>query len=293
MNMRVTQTMLAQNSLRHISRSYERLGKIQDQLSTGKKITRPSDDPVVAMKGMYYRTNVTEVEQYKRNISEIYQWIETSESGIEHTNNALQRVRELLVQALNGTNSESERGAIAAEIKQIKQDIVNVANTQVAGRYIFNGTDTDKPPVADGNPPVATLNPNPFMVEVSKNVKLQANVNPENVFSQDLFNTLQDIQEALEANDSSNLNNLLSQLDGHLDTLNAEWSELGARYNRVEFVEQRLQTQEVVANRILSENEDADLEKVIIDLKTQESVHRAALSAGARIIQPTLVDFLR
>ncbi|WP_044896019.1 flagellar hook-associated protein FlgL [Bacillus alveayuensis] len=291
--MRVTQTMLAQNSLRHISRSYERLGKIQDQLSTGKKITRPSDDPVVAMKGMYYRTNVTEVEQYKRNISEIYQWIETSESGIEHTNNALQRVRELLVQALNGTNSESERGAIAAEIKQIKQDIVNVANTQVAGRYIFNGTDTDKPPVADGNPPVATLNPNPFMVEVSKNVKLQANVNPENVFSQDLFNTLQDIQEALEANDSSNLNNLLSQLDGHLDTLNAEWSELGARYNRVEFVEQRLQTQEVVANRILSENEDADLEKVIIDLKTQESVHRAALSAGARIIQPTLVDFLR
>ncbi|MDQ0161923.1 flagellar hook-associated protein FlgL [Aeribacillus alveayuensis] len=291
--MRVTQTMLAQNSLRYISKSYERLGKIQDQLSTGKKITRPSDDPVVAMKGMYYRTNVTEVEQYKRNISEIYQWIETSESGIEHTNKALQRVRELLVQALNGTNSESERGAIAAEIKQIKQDIVNVANTQVAGRYIFNGTDTDKPPVADGNPPVATLNPNPFMVEVSKNVKLQANVNPENVFSQDLFNTLQDIQDALEANDSSNLNNLLSQLDGHLDTLNAEWSELGARYNRVEFVEQRLQNQEVVANRILSENEDADLEKVIIDLKTQESVHRAALSAGARIIQPTLVDFLR
>lgn len=291
--MRVTQSMLAQNSLRHISHSYERLGKYQDQLSTGKKITRPSDDPVVAIKGMYYRTNVTEIEQYKRNISEIYQWIENSESAINHTNSALHRVRELLVQAINGTNSASERAAIASEIKQIKSDIVSVANTKVAGRYIFNGTNTDKPPVADGNPPIVTMNTDPFLVEVSRNVNIKANINPQNVFSQTLFDTLQGIQDALDANDTTNLNNLLTQLDSHFDTLNAEWAELGARYNRVEFVEKRLQNQEVVAKRILSDNEDADMEKVIIDLKTQESVHRAALSAGARLIQPTLVDFLK
>jgi len=291
--LRVTQSMLAQNSLRQISRSYERLGKYQDQLATGKKITRPSDDPVVAMKGMHYRTNVTEIEQYKRNISEIYQWIENSESAIEHTNSALQRVHELLLQAANGTNSEEERGAIAAEIKQIKSDIVSVANTQVAGRYIFNGTDTDQPPVAEGDPPVVTMNTDAFLVEVSKNVKLKANINPENVFGQDLFDTLQNIQNDLEANDTSNINDLLSDLDKYIDIMNAEWSELGARYNRVEFVEQRIQNQEVVAKRIMSNNEDADMEKVIIDLKAQESIHRAALAAGSRIIQPTLVDFLR
>lgn len=291
--MRVTQSMLAQNSLRNISRSYEKLGKYQDQLATGKKITRPSDDPVVAMKGMYYRTNLTEVEQYKRNISEIYQWIENSEAGLEHTNQALQRTRELLIRASNGTNSEDELRAIGAEIKQIKSDIAQVANTQVAGRYIFNGTATDKAPVQDGDPPVVTLNKEPFMVEVSKGVKLRANINPDNVFSQTLFDTLQNIQNDLEAGNQANLNDLLKQLDDHIDNVNAEWAELGARYNRVEFVDNRIQNQEVIASRILSDNEDADMEKVIIDLKTQESVHRAALAAGSKIIQPTLVDFLR
>jgi len=79
--MRVTQSMLAQNSLRHLSKSYELLGKYQDQMLTRKKITRPSQDPVVAMKGLYYRTNLKEVEQYKRNLSEAYLWIENSEAG--------------------------------------------------------------------------------------------------------------------------------------------------------------------------------------------------------------------
>ena len=70
--MRVTQSMLASNSLRNLSDSYLKMGKYQDQLSTGKKITKPSDDPVVAMKGMYYRSDLTSVDQYKRNLSELH-----------------------------------------------------------------------------------------------------------------------------------------------------------------------------------------------------------------------------
>ena len=89
--MRVTQSMLSSNSLRNLSESYKKMGQYQDQLATGKKITKPSDDPVVAMKGMFYRSNLTEVEQYKRNLSELYLWMENSEAGIEHANNGLQR----------------------------------------------------------------------------------------------------------------------------------------------------------------------------------------------------------
>lgn len=63
--------------------------------------------------------------------------------------------------------------------------------------------------------------------------------------------------------------------------------------NRLDLVENRLSEQEVIAKRVMSDNEDADMEKVIMNLKTQESVHRAALAAGSRIIQPTLLDFLR
>ncbi|MBO8176120.1 MAG: flagellar hook-associated protein FlgL [Bacillus sp. (in: Bacteria)] len=300
--MRVTQSMLTSNSLKHLSNSYERLGKLQDQLATGKKITRPSDDPVVAMKGMYYRSNLQEIEQYKRNLSELYLWMENSEAGIEQANSGLQRVRELVIQGSNGTLSPEDLQSIAKEIAQIKEDLISVANTKVSGRYIFHGTDVNNSPLKNLNPPQAADNItdpvqlakiNSYNIEVSRGVYLQANVNPANVFSQKLWDTVQGIQDALESGDQSNLNNLLSDLDDVMDTLSAERSELGARYNRLELVDDRLAQQEVVANRILSDNEDADIERVITDLKTQESVHRAALGVGARIIQPTLLDFLR
>ncbi|MFT9598155.1 flagellar hook-associated protein FlgL [Mesobacillus sp.] len=296
--MRITQSMLSSNSLRNLSESYRRMGQYQDQLATGKKITKPSDDPVVAMKGMFYRSNLTEVEQYKRNLSELYLWMENSEAGIEQANNGLQRVRELVIQGKNGSLSPTDREAIAREVEQIKDDLVQVANTQVSGRYIFHGTDTDHPPVATANPPKVAANLadpdiNSYKVEISRGVSLRANVDPNGVFNQELFDVVQGIQTALESDNAAELEDLLGRLDGSMDKLSAERSELGARNNRLEMIDDRIAQQEIMANRVLSDNEDADIERVITDLKTQESVHRAALGVGARILQPTLLDFLR
>jgi flagellar hook-associated protein 3 FlgL len=296
--MRITQSMLSSNSLKNLSESYRKMGQYQDQLSTGKKITKPSDDPVVSMKGMFYRSNLTEVEQYKRNLSELYLWMENSEAGIEQANNGLQRVRELVIQGKNGSLSPSDRNAIAREVEQIKSDLVQVANTQVSGRYIFHGTDTDHPPVPTENPPTVASNLtdpaiNTYKVEISRGVPLRANVNPAKLFNQQMFDVVQGVQEALKNNDTASLDNLLGQLDEVSDNILAERSELGARYNRLEMIDDRISQQEVMANRVLSDNEDADIERVITDLKTQESVHRAALGVGARILQPSLLDFLR
>ncbi|WP_174728870.1 flagellar hook-associated protein FlgL [Mesobacillus harenae] len=295
--MRVTQSMLSANSLRNLNNSYLKMAKYQDQMSTGTKITKPSDDPVVAMKGMFYRSNLTEVEQYKRNLSELYLWMENSEAGIEHANNGLQRVRELVVQGSNGALSPDDKKSIAREVEQIKNDLVQVANTQVAGRYIYHGTDTANAPVAEGNPPIVAANlTDPaigqYKVEVSRGVSLQANVNPANVFNKELFDVVQGIQTSLE-NDAAGLDDLFGRLDKVMNNLTAERSELGARFNRLEMVDNRLAQQEVMATRILSDTEDIDFERVVTDFKTQESVHRAALSTSAQIIKPTLMDFLR
>lgn len=297
--MRVTQSMLASNSLRNLSNSYSNMGKYQDQLATGKKISRPSDDPVVAMKGMYYRTNLTEVEQYKRNLNEAYTWMENSEAGIEHATQITQRVKELVIQANNDSNSPEDLKAIGVEIGQLKEDLLGVANTQVAGRYIFNGTSTKTPPVpenplnAAGTAYEFTQSREDFSIEVSKGVQLKVNINPENVFSDDLFNTLKGLEDSLMNGSLENGDEVIGELDGHFNNLLAERAELGARTNRLELVESRLGDQEVIASRILSENEDADIEKVITDLTIQESIHRASLAVGAKIIQPSLIDFLR
>ncbi len=292
--MRVTQSMLASNSLRNLSKSYEKMGDYQDQLATGKKISRPSQDPVVAMKGMYYRSNLSENEQYQRNLSEAYLWMDNSEAGLEHATSALQRVRELVVQGKNDTYGEQDRLAISQEIEQIKQDLVEVANTKVAGRYIFNGTSVDQPPVEKGDPPTVSINTEDYMVEVSAGLKIKTNIDSEQVFSQDLFTGIENIKVGFGGNyNADEMDNLLKDLDEKINTLQAERSEMGARYNRLEMIDNRLGKTEVMANKIISDNEDADMERVITDLKNQESVHRAALSVGARIIQPTLMDFLR
>ncbi|MCM3716127.1 flagellar hook-associated protein FlgL [Alkalihalobacillus oceani] len=381
--MRVTQMMLSTNSLRHINQGYNRLASLQDQLSTGKKITRPSQDPVVAMKGMRYRTQVTEVEQFKRNLSEAYNWLDTADAALDQATETLRRIRDLSTQAANDSYNAEERANIAKEVQQLREHLQSLANTKSSHRYIFNGTDTTNAPIIDmekidigletlfdpnteldkielsydgkifkevssdggqivfeavgqedvqliieenGNK-VTFTRPNPdssvseptitetlrpadviasyndavsintqtVEIELLKGVTIPVNVDPANIFNNALFGDIIRLEHAL--NDpgvtGNDLTGYIDNVFGHIDQFVAERAELGARVNRVEMMESRLMEQEVSAKNIMSNNEDADIEQVIIDLTIQESVHRAALAVGARIIQPTLLDFLR
>jgi flagellar hook-associated protein 3 FlgL len=145
--MRVTQSMLTNNNLKYISNSYSDLQKLSDQITTGKKITKPSDDPVVAMKGMRYRTQVAEIEQYQRNLNEGYNWMENADSTLDSANQILQRIRELTVQASNDTYDPTSRENIVNEMTTLQEQLVTLAETKVGEKYIFNGTDTASSPI--------------------------------------------------------------------------------------------------------------------------------------------------
>ncbi|WMT19805.1 flagellar hook-associated protein FlgL [Parageobacillus toebii] len=295
--MRVTQFMLANNMLRNLSNSYERLGKYQEQLVTGKKISRPSDDPVVAMKGIAYREDLARVKQYQRNIGEVHNWIDSADDALDKAGLALQRVQELVVQASTDTATPEDRKKIADEIEQIQKHIVDVANTKVGGKYIFNGADT-KNPLFIGYPGemgfAVNGNQSDVEIEVFDGIKLDVNIDGKTLFT-GIIGMLDNLKAVLnDPNSTGNtISSHLSQVEAQQDALLAARSELGAKQNRVEMMENRLSTQEVIATKLMSNNEDIEYEKTITDLITQESVHRAALSVGARIIQPTLVDFLR
>lgn len=283
------------------------MNKYMDQLSTGKKINRPSDDPVIAMKGMSYRTEVANVDQFKRNISEMHTWMDTSDDTLDETTQILNRLRDLSVQGSNGTYEENQRAAIANEVDQLKAQLMEAANTKVNNKFIFNGTQTTgvpdgaefkKPVTVDGaGNTVVNLDAvdyNPVMLEVTPGTRLQANVNPTNVFTQDLFDDITAFSEALQSDvPDQDLDQYISVIDGHIDNTVSERADLGARQNRVELIESRLEGQSIAARSMMSANEDAEIEEVIMNLTTQEAVHRAALSAGSRVIQPTLLDFLR
>lgn len=290
--MRVTQNMLSNNMLRNLMNSQQRMNTYLEQLYTGKKISRPSQDPVIAVKGINYRKQVGQIEQYKRNASEVHNWMDNSDAALDKATQALQRMRELVIQANNDHYGPDERESIKQEVKQLRDHLVDIANTNVNDKYIFNGTDTARAPVDfDGEDIVVDHNTEPFYIAVSSQTLVQANVKPDQVFTQEMFDDIRELMNRLE--NEEDLDESIGALDTHINNTINTRSELGARMNRLELIENRLDEQEIIATRTMSDNEDVHFEEAITNLITQESLHRAALAAGSRIIQPTLIDFLR
>ncbi|WP_025786010.1 flagellar hook-associated protein FlgL [Sporosarcina sp. D27] len=308
--MRVTQSMLSNNMLRNLTSSYSKMGKLNDQLTTGKKVNRPSDDPVVAMRGLGYRMQVDKVAQYQRNIGEVNNWLDSTDDALDKVGQALHRTKELVTNAANsGAMTDADREKIKSELDQLRKQIQDTANTKVGDKYIFSGTKTgsalyDKTLVDDGNGnmvekgyPEISTDTDPagaltaFESDVNINVfdGVQLNVNSN---SAKLFKDIEAMFKSFDDPDVD-FDAAIGKVDGMMDDLLTERADVGARQNRAELMNDRLETQEVIATKQMSVNEDIDYEKVITEMITQESVHRAALSVGARIIQPSLVDFLR
>ncbi len=281
--------------LRNLSNSYTKLDTYMEQLSTGKKINRPSDNPVVAMKGINYRRQENEAEQYLRNTGEARNWMDNSDAALDKATKAMQKLRELAVKASNGTNDKEEYASMKEEAKQLKEHLISLADTQVNGKYIFNGTDTTNSPFDKNG--VFSPNTDPVNIPISAGSELQVNMDGEAVFGNGLFDKVDSFIQKLENSDMENIEETIgesiSELDSGVNQIIDARAGLGARMNRLELVENRLGDQKIMATKMMSDNEDVNFAEAITNLIKQESLHRAALSAGSRIIQPSLVDFLR
>lgn len=306
--MRVTQSMLSSNMLRNLNTSYSKMSKYQNMLDSGKVITRPSDDPVVAVKGMGYRIDLDKSQQYQRNLREANTWLDTTDEALDQVGGALKRVKELIVQAANDTNTADDRQKINAEMQQIKEQLRDIANTKIGESYIFSGTHTNQPLYTDKtgpqNPAITTGGNKPIEINVFDGISMNINTQGADLFK-NIDGFMTHVTTLLESGatgpeignalglEVTNGANKIPGLDGIYENTLTVRADVGARQNRVEMMENRLSLQEVNVTKQLSANEDTDYAKTITDMVTQESIHQAALSVGAKIIQQTLVDFIR
>ncbi len=315
--MRVTNTMLTNTFLRNLRFNLRRLQEAQDRLASGKEVRRPSDDPVRVVDALALRSDLGEISQYTRNVEDAKTWLEVTDSALAEATNVLQRARELALYGANDTMPQESRQALAEEVKQLKEQLGLIANTTLGGRYIFGGTNTATEPVGSGYSPVTwnweknqwengsgwNGNKDPIEYEVSPRVTLPVNFPGMDLFHAKISNgtveepgaiaVLQKLAEALENKSGTEISQCVADLDKIIDKILATRGELGARVNRVEMLADRLQQSKVLQTELLSVAEDADIAEVILDLKNQENVYRACLATGARILPPSLVDFLR
>ena len=298
--MRITNNMLSQNLLRNLGSAQGRMDDLQDQLSSNLRINKPSDDPVGIQNAMRLQNTVSSVEQWKNNADEAIGYMNSTDSILGDISTVLQRVRELTVEASNGTLTGDDKKKVAIEVDQLAAHLRLTANSQIGSKYIFSGTQTNKELQISEDGFVSEGNDQFVNFEVGNNLSLPISVNGQALFGggtpeepSGLFVTLSKLSTALNANDEAGIANALGSIDEGIDKVIYSRADLGARTNRMTSLRDQLDSTSYNLQKNISDIMDADMAKTIVDFKSQENTYKAALSVGAQIIQPSLVDFIR
>lgn len=413
--MRITNNMLINNMTNYIGNNLTRMDSYQNQLATGKKIQVPSDDPVVAARALKLRTDVAEIDQYKKNVKDAQSWLDITEDALAKIGDVLHKARELSVQGANGTQTPSDMEKIGQEVKQLREQLLHLGNATYAGRYVFSGYKTDTPLVneatgqfninvnntenikfeigigdsidvnalggdlfnngrtasttaagtltgnntiasttitaggndslqitIDGESQTVTLTPGVYANNAALALQIQTDVNNATTTAADIavsvvggalqftsgstgptsaisivgttsaaanlgvstniagksnvgnmIQTFDALLADLNSGNHAGVDAALARIDVDMNNLLRVRADIGARTNRVELTSNRLESDELNFTKLMSENEDVDEAETIMNLKNEENVYRASLAGGARIIMPTLMDFLR
>jgi flagellar hook-associated protein 3 FlgL len=296
---RMSSDQVVRNFLSDLDGNYRALAQTQRQVSTGKRVLSPSDDPVGIAISLGLRRDRSATEAWGRNIDDSLTWLNTTDRALGQGLEVVQRAHELAVAGGNGTLSAASRTLIADEVATLKSQFVEIGNSSLGGRFIFGGTATTTQPF---NPltetATAPINTSLMKREVAQGEVISVNITADRLqdppgATADIFTVLDGLSAALRANDTTAIGTALTALGVHQDSISALRGEGAAKINRIELTASRMEAQKIATNDQQSRIEDVDMAQAMTDFSMRESVYRAALSVGAKVIQPSLLDFLR
>lgn len=298
--MRVTNKSLLNNYMANLNRNLSSMRKYQNQLSSGKVVSKPSDDPFTVIRAMGFDTAIDRNEQYAKNIEYARGWVETTDTVLQDTVKTLQHVRQLTIRGSSGgTHSQEDLNAIADEVREMINQIEQIANTNFDGRYVIGGHNTMEKSfeiTAPGELAIDNGDKGIIIREISPRVTMEINVDAEsymNGASEDLATTLKNVYDRLLAGDSEALStDSLDKLDEQIDKFLGLSAEVGAKENRLDAAFKKNEEETNNLKELLSETEDIDLAEKIMEYSMMENVYQATLATGAKILQPTLLNYL-
>ena len=228
---RITNQMSSSMTLAGIESALDRLDTTQQELATGKRINQPSDDPSGTSLTLQLNTQLSNLNTYSNNVTDGTGWAQASSSAMTDVTNAVQRIRELTLEASNGTQSTADMQASAQEVNQLIDEIKQDANTQYNGQYVFSGSATSTAPYQSGSNDAYAGNSGTISRQIGPGTSLAVNANLGSVLGSGqttpgqpagdggLLNTLRNISDAMQSGDSSSLNSDLTSLDTNFNTL--------------------------------------------------------------------------
>jgi flagellar hook-associated protein 3 FlgL len=301
---RVTQRMLTDRSLSSVENGLTRMSKAQEQMTTGRRLNRPSDSPTDTTVALRARAGVAQQTQFQRNAQDGISWLSTIDSTIQGTTDQVRRAYTLAVQGANtASNGASASSALADEVDQIKKSLVDFSNTQYLGRPIFGGTTTSGAAFTMDGAGVVTYtgNGNTAAGQVNRRVGVDSVVRVDSdgtkVFGADgdnVFDHLTALSTALRTvpADSAGIEQGIAALQADMDRLSSAAADEGARMNQINQASTVASATQLALQKTQSDVEDVDVAQATIELQTQTNAYQAALMAVSKTSQRSLLDFL-
>lgn len=330
--MRITNQMMSKSFLNNLYRNQNYMKKINDQLTSGKEISRPSDNPFKVARSMQLNREIEANEQYNENIKDVTNWLDTTDTALEQLGSSLQRFRELMVSSGNAAYGSDEKNAIKDEMNEKINEITQILNTSFDGKYIFGGSKISSKPVGSStdnltnnnfiylsgmNGEVLDINNEDFeiqnqinmidsnlKVEVSQGVEIDYNVSVTDILNLkdkngnkvNVIDLLKDIVNNVASSDSNKSSMVtgenLVDMDSSISNLLRIRAEVGAKQNRMDSAGSQNEEQNYNLTEILSKTEDIDFAEKTIEATLAQTVYMASLQVSAKVIQPSLLDYL-
>jgi flagellar hook-associated protein 3 FlgL len=298
--MRVTDSRSYDVAIATIQANVEAMNRAQQQVSSGRRIARPADDPTGAASVTRLRAAMSDIDSFTRGIADARTWLGVQDTALQSASRLLGRAKELSTQAVNGAQNASSRDAIAVELEGIRSQLASLANTTQQGQSVFGGFTATAVDVTAG---AATYVGSPAGTSVLRQVSpeqvVSVNTDGAQVFGftagvgLDVFTTLSQLATAVRAGDTAAIATHGATLDARADDIRNALGGVGSRTALLEGLENALGDRKLALTEQTSSLEDADPASAAIDLTRAAQSYEAALAAISRTAQISLLDFLR
>lgn len=300
---RITNNMIINNFMSNYNKNMKNINKYIEQLSDpdGRRFSNISDDPIDAVKAMKLETTIKFNQKYEENAKEGISWLKVTDEALNDVVVTLRKIRDIAVRAATGSMSTEDRQKYKSEVDQMKEHLVEIANSKYGDSYIFNGIKTKvKPYQNDDTSTTAAdywangaVSTGKLPREVGAGTTVDVNVTGAEMGFGQMFANLQSFSDALGSGNSAGIQTSLNNMDTHIESILGTRAQVGSCQKRLELTVSRLSAQEIEYTDILSKTADTDVAETIMKWKSQENIYRIALATGASIIQPSLIDFLK
>jgi flagellar hook-associated protein 3 FlgL len=299
MSLRISSSQIVDSSLSGISEAYSRFDTAQTQIDSGKQLQKASDNPSGLAQSLEFKERVSEIDQFGKTLDQARGFLSTSESALDSVNSLLRQARTYAVQGASDNTTPEARQAISGQIQNIINQLGNIGNTTYGARHVFAGQRTTTPPFAASastfvyNGGTTATGDAALNLDIGRGETLQINATGDQIFTPALTALTKLRDDIATGQDNQISQNDLTALDTQINNVVSTRADFGAKINRIDDTKQRNELTKVNFTKFISDIEDTNIPKAVVELQTSQTAYQAALQATARAFQSSLLDFLK